>query len=86
VAYQGSAVHVLFLLCIYPSEAAAPPHEVLGEGHLCVEAKVEAMAPASAAKDPAAAFASEPRGAGVGVVVVARHCYRGRIGYLRDVN
>ena len=39
-------------------EAAAPAHKVLCEGHLCVETKAEATAPASAAKVPAAASAS----------------------------
>jgi hypothetical protein len=38
-------------------EAAAPAHKVLGEGHLRVEAEVEATAPASATKSPAAASA-----------------------------
>ena len=56
-------------------EAAALAHKVLGEGYLRVEAKAEAMAPASSAKGPAAASASEPGGAGVDVVVVTRHRY-----------
>ena len=59
-------------------EAAAPAHKVLSENHLSVEAKVEATAPVSATGDPAAAFASEAWGVGVGAVVVARHYYRGR--------
>ncbi len=67
-------------------EAAAPAHKVLGEGHLRVEAKVEAMAPASSAKGPAAASASEPGGAGVDVVVVTRYRYQGRVGYLKYVS
>ena len=67
-------------------EAAAPAHKVLGEGHMRVEAKVEATAPASAAKGPAAASVSEPGGAGVGVVVVTRHRYQGRVGYLKCVS
>ena len=41
-------------------ELAAPAHKMLGESHLCVETKTESMAPAPAAKDPAAASASEP--------------------------
>ena len=63
-------------------EAAVPAHKVLGEGNLCVEAKVEATAPVSAAKGPAAASVSEPGGAGVCVVVVIRHRYQGRVGFL----
>ena len=43
---------------------------------------MEATAPGSAAKGPAAAFASESGGAGVGVVVVTRHVYQGRVGSL----
>ena len=53
---------------------------------MCVETKVEDMAPAPAAKGPAAASASEPRGTEVGVIVVVRHCYQGRIDCLRYVN
>jgi len=41
-------------------EDAFPAHKELGEGHLCVETKAEAMAPALAAKGPAAASDSEP--------------------------
>ena len=67
-------------------EAAAPTHKVLGEGHLYVEAKVEAMAPASAAKGPVAVSASEPGGAGVSIVVVIRHRYQGRVGYVKCVS
>jgi len=33
-------------------EAAAPAHKVLSEGHMCGEVKVEATAPAAAAKGP----------------------------------
>ena len=40
-------------------EAAAPTHKVLSEGHLCVEAKAEATAPASATRGPTAASAPE---------------------------
>jgi len=40
-------------------EAAAPAHQMLGEDHLCVETKTEAMALASAATGPAAASASK---------------------------
>ena len=35
-------------------EAAAPAHKVLSEGHLCIEAKVEATAPAPSTGGPAA--------------------------------
>ena len=41
-------------------EAAAPAHNVMGEGHLSVETKAEATALASATKSPAAASASKP--------------------------
>ena len=41
-------------------EAAALAHKVLNEGHLCVEIKAEATAPASAARVPAAASVPEP--------------------------
>jgi hypothetical protein len=67
-------------------EVAAPAHKVLGEGNLFVEAKAETMAPASAAKGSAAASASEPGGAGAGVVVIARHRYQGRVGYVKCVS
>ena len=67
-------------------EVAAPAHEVLGECHLRVKAKVEATAPSSAAKDPAAASSSESGGVGVGVVVVTQHRYQGRVGYLRFIS
>jgi hypothetical protein len=40
-------------------QEAAPAHKMLGEGHLCVETEAKAMAPASSAKVPAAASASE---------------------------
>jgi hypothetical protein len=59
---------------------------VLGKGHLCVDTIAEATGPASATKGPAAASASEPWCAGVSVIVVARHRFRGRIDCLRYIS
>ncbi len=56
-------------------EFAAPAHEVYSEGHLCVEAKVEAMTSAPVTGGPAAVPASESESVGVGANVVARHCF-----------
>ena len=60
-------------------KAAAPAHKVLDEGHLCVETKAEATAPASAAKDHAAASAPGACGVGEGAIVATRHCSCGSI-------
>ena len=45
-------------ICGRWQKAAAPAHNVLSEGHLCVETEVEALAHVSAARGPAAAPAS----------------------------
>ena len=64
-------------------KVAAPAHKVLSRGRMCGEAKVEATAPAPAAGVPAAAPASEAWGVGVGSIVVARHCFWGRVSRLK---
>ncbi len=56
-------------VCGWWQEAATLAHKVLGQSHLCVEAKVEASALVSAAHAP------EARSVGVGAVVVARHSF-----------
>jgi hypothetical protein len=59
-------------------------HEVLSEGHLCVEAEVEASASASATRGPAASPAAESCGVGVvGAIVAARYSVGDRVGLLR---
>ena len=71
---------------MWPVVEGASAHKVLSEGHLCVEAKAEAAVPVSATRGPTTASAPEARGVGVGVVVVARHCFRGRVGRLRYIS
>ena len=52
----------------------ASSHKVLGEGHLNVEAEVEAPAPSSATRDAASPSASVSSGVVIdGAVVVVRH-------------
>jgi len=70
-------------ICGWWQEAAVPAHKVLSEGHLCVETEVEASALVSAARDPAAAPSSGVWGVGVGAVIIARHCFWGRVSRLR---
>ncbi len=69
-------------VCDRWQEAAAPADKVLSEGHLCVEAKVEATVSAPAMEGPAAAPAPEAWSAGVGAFVVGRYCFWGRVGRL----
>ena len=47
-------------VCDQWQEAAAPAHEELGDGHLCIEAIAKATAIASVARVPAASSAPEP--------------------------
>jgi hypothetical protein len=51
-------------------EAVASSHKVLGEGHMSVEAEVEAHAPGSAMRDAASSPASVSSGVVIGGAVV----------------
>ncbi len=70
-------------VCGRGQEAATPAQKVLSECYLCSETEVEASAPVPAAKVHAAAPAPGSWSVGVDVVVVARSCSWGRVGWLR---